>query len=112
LGEGRSGAGASGALRDRPAAISLLRQGAIIQQADVENLLRFGFSNAPYELRQCLGVGKSALVLTHLSLLFLQRLFGRAPGFSSSEDLLMAMKLAMKRFLAQNTALIERTDWA
>ena len=48
---------------------------------------------------------KSALVLTYLLLLFLRRQFSRAPGFSSSEDLLMATE----QFLLQNTTQVERT---
>ena len=91
--------------RDRPAAVLLFQQGAIIQQTNVENVLRYGGSDAPYELRRCAGENKSALVLTYLLLLFLRRQFSRAPGFSSSEDLLMATE----QFLLQNTTQVERT---
>ena len=84
----------------RPAAILLFGQGAIIQQPDVSSVLRYGGSDAPYELRRCVGDDPSALVLAYLLLLFLRRQFDRAHGVSGSNDLWVATEL----FLLQNTA--------
>jgi hypothetical protein len=95
-------AGLPGDPHHRPVAILLFQQGAIIQQANLSNVLRFGGGDSPYELRRCVGQSPSALVLTYLLLLFLRPQFQRSPGFAGSMDLWVAAE----QFLNQHTALV------
>lgn len=83
----------------RPLAVVLFDEGAIIQQADLWNALRYGGSDSPYELRLCTGGDRKALCLTYLLLLFLWAEFHWSPGFSSTEDVFDALR----EFLATNT---------
>jgi hypothetical protein len=85
----------------RPLAVILFNQGAIIQQADIWNALRYGGGESPYELRMCTGADHEALSLTYLLLLFLWSEFNWSPGFSSTTDVLSALR----EFLDTNTQL-------
>jgi hypothetical protein len=83
----------------RPAAVLLFQQGAIIHQANVNDVIRYGDTAAPYELRRCVGNNPSAVVLTYLLLLFLRSQFMRIGGETGVSDLWMATE----RLIAQNT---------
>lgn len=86
----------------RPAAVLLLQRGAIIQQPDVSDALRYGGGTAPYELRLCHGANPPALVLTYLLMLYLRRQFSRAGGTTGSQDLW----IATEQFLLRNTTVV------
>lgn len=87
--------------KTRPVAVFMFDQGAFIQQRDIGNALRYGCGDSDYELRYCTGDNRSALALAYFVLLYLEVQFRWAPGFSSSNDLVMATD----QFLTQNTIL-------
>lgn len=84
--------------KERPVAIFLFDQGAFIQQRDISNALGYGGGDSPYELHRCEGANPNALVLAYFLLLFLRIQLRWAPGFSSSNDL----EMAISQFLSQH----------
>ena len=83
----------------RPAAVLLLRRGAIIHQPDMSEVVMYGGGRAAYELLQCTGDDPSGEVLTYLFLLYLRSMFHSARGSRTAGDL----QMATDQFLAQHT---------
>lgn len=84
----------------QPAAVLLLRRGAIIHQPDISQVVMYGGGTAPYELLRCTGDDPPGSVLTYLFLLYLRSVFHSARGSRTAGDL----QMATDQFLAQRTA--------
>ena len=81
----------------RPAAVLLLKRGAIIQQPDVSDTLRYGGGAAPYELRRCGGTNPPGLVLAYLLMLYLRTQFRFANATTGETDLWVATEQLLLR---------------
>lgn len=81
----------------RPAAVLLLKRGAIIQQPNVSDTLRYGGGTAPYQLRQCGGANPPGLVLAYLLMLYLRTQFRFANAATGETDLWAATEQLLLR---------------
>ena len=82
----------------RPVAVFFFDEGAFIQQSDMDQAIRYGGSEAPYELRRCQGDNPSALALTYLLLFFLTIQFRHARSIGHANEAVMATHQFLERY--------------
>lgn len=75
-------------------------EGAIVQQRDAANALRYGGSDSPYEIRRCKGDKDQAagLTLAYLILIFLTVQLNFAHSVTAATDLLNATRQFLDEF--------------